>query len=195
MGIGSRFSALSRADLFALAFRLFSLRSLCPRPFAFQLQRDTFRGFRAWQARKTIVVKVLAGKGGRACYGKIATVLRDPSIDASDTEMDRVTQMLKVTGTGFNPGIRPVVDFEPPLDSTNLYHVRNDARVCRFSDGPILLCVQATFKVVHCFTVSLSSSYLSADVFAPKYVLLHDRRFHGLGAVDSHLSSPLSFAD
>lgn len=73
------------------------------------------------------MVKGLACKGGRTYHGKVATVLRDPSIEASDTEIYRTTQLLKVTGTGFGSRIRPIVDFEPPLDSTNLHlHVRNE---------------------------------------------------------------------
>jgi len=73
------------------------------------------------------MVKGLVGKGGRAYYGQVATVLRDPSIDASDTQINRITQLLKITGIGFDGILIPIVDFEPPLDSTNLQiHVRND---------------------------------------------------------------------
>ena len=74
--------------------------------------------------------KGLAGKKGSKCQGIIATVLPDPSIDASDTKIFRtITRVLKITGAGFGrtrqPKIAPIVDFEPPLDSSKLHvHVR-----------------------------------------------------------------------
>lgn len=73
-----------------------------------------------------------AGKDWRKYQGKVATVLRDPSIDASHIEIDRtLTAVLKITGTGFQQKIRPIVDFEPPLAMGNLHlHVRNGVIQC-----------------------------------------------------------------
>ncbi|CAN0352196.1 unnamed protein product, partial [Hapterophycus canaliculatus] len=59
-----------------------------------------------------------AAKAGR----KVATVFEDPTVDASDVEIFRTaTHELQITGTGFNKVFRPVLDFEPPLDSGNYY--------------------------------------------------------------------------
>lgn len=49
--------------------------------------------------------------------GKIATVFEDPSVDASDIEIHRTrTQQLTIKGRGFNDKVRPILDFDSPLD-------------------------------------------------------------------------------
>lgn len=59
-----------------------------------------------------------AAKAGR----KVATVFEDPSVVASDVEIFRTaTHELQITGTGFNKVSRPVLDFEPPIDSGDYY--------------------------------------------------------------------------
>ena len=59
-----------------------------------------------------------AAKAGR----KVATVFEDPSIVASDIEIYRThTHELQIVGTGFNKLTRPVLDFEPALDSSGIY--------------------------------------------------------------------------
>lgn len=59
---------------------------------------------------------------------KVATVFEDPSVEASDVEIYRThTHELQIMGTGFNKMTRPVLDFEPALDSTSVYvEVRKD---------------------------------------------------------------------
>lgn len=53
--------------------------------------------------------------------GIVATVFEDPSINPSDVEISRTgSQELVVWGTGFNNITQPVLDFDPPLDSSNL---------------------------------------------------------------------------
>ncbi|CBN78994.1 peptidase S1 and S6, chymotrypsin/Hap [Ectocarpus siliculosus] len=53
---------------------------------------------------------------------KVATVFEDPSVEASDVEIYRThTHELQIRGTGFNKVVRPVLDFEPALDSTSVY--------------------------------------------------------------------------
>ena len=59
-----------------------------------------------------------AAKAGR----KVATVFEDPSIEASDIEIYRThTHELMIRGTGFNKAARPTLDFEPALDSFDVY--------------------------------------------------------------------------
>lgn len=58
-----------------------------------------------------------AAKAGR----KVATVFEDPSVVASDVEIYRThTHELQIVGTGFNKLARPIVDFEPALDSSGI---------------------------------------------------------------------------
>eukprot|EP00752_Nemacystus_decipiens_P008845 g7893.t1 len=58
-----------------------------------------------------------AAKAGR----KVATVFEDPSVVASDVEIFRThTHELQIVGTGFNKLARPMIDFEPPLDSSSV---------------------------------------------------------------------------
>lgn len=53
--------------------------------------------------------------------GKIATVFEDPSVDASDIEIHRTrTQQLVIKGRGFTGKVRPILDFDSPLDSAKL---------------------------------------------------------------------------
>lgn len=59
-----------------------------------------------------------AAKAGR----KVATVFEDPSVEPSDVEIFRThTPELQILGTGFNKLARPVIDFDPPLDSSAIY--------------------------------------------------------------------------
>lgn len=59
-----------------------------------------------------------AAKAGR----KVATVFEDPSIESSDIQIYRThTHELQITGTGFNKVARPILDFDPPLDTTGVY--------------------------------------------------------------------------
>ena len=59
-----------------------------------------------------------AAKAGR----KVATVFEDPSVVASDVEIFRThTHELQIVGTGFNKLARPTIDFDPPLNSDNIY--------------------------------------------------------------------------
>lgn len=61
------------------------------------------------------------GKGYHIFGGNFATVFEDPSIIASDIEISLAgSQVLTIRGTGFNNVSRPVLDFDPPLDSSNL---------------------------------------------------------------------------
>lgn len=62
--------------------------------------------------------------------GSVATVFEDPSVDNSDIEVYRTrTQRLVIRGSGFNQAVRPILDFDPPLDSANLHiNVRKDGR-------------------------------------------------------------------
>eukprot|EP00752_Nemacystus_decipiens_P018630 g16704.t1 len=56
-------------------------------------------------------------KAGRV----VATVFEDPGVAASDVEIFRTfTHELEIVGTGFNKVARPVIDFEPPLDSSSV---------------------------------------------------------------------------
>ncbi|CAN0190438.1 unnamed protein product, partial [Ectocarpus fasciculatus] len=53
---------------------------------------------------------------------KVATVFEDPSVEASDVEIYRThTHELQIRGTGFNKQARPILDFEPALDSNGVY--------------------------------------------------------------------------
>lgn len=48
----------------------------------------------------------------------VATVFEDPRIHASDVEIHGAhAHELEITGTGFNKMVRPILDFDPPLDS------------------------------------------------------------------------------
>eukprot|EP00903_Cladosiphon_okamuranus_P014061 g13069.t1 len=59
-----------------------------------------------------------AAKAGR----KVATVFEDPSVEPSDVEIFRThTHELQIVGTGFNKLARPMIDFEPALDSSGIY--------------------------------------------------------------------------
>lgn len=59
-----------------------------------------------------------AAKAGR----KVATVFEDPSVEASDIEIYRThTHELAIKGTGFTKAARPVLDFEPALDSRDVF--------------------------------------------------------------------------
>ena len=52
----------------------------------------------------------------------IATVFEDPRVDISDTKVYRTrTQQLVIRGSGFNKMVRPILDFDPPLDSAKLH--------------------------------------------------------------------------
>ncbi|CAM9604552.1 unnamed protein product [Ectocarpus fasciculatus] len=54
--------------------------------------------------------------------GPIATVFEEPSIDASDIEINHTgSQELVIWGTGFNTLVAPVIDFDPPLDLASLH--------------------------------------------------------------------------
>lgn len=51
----------------------------------------------------------------------VATVFEDPSINASDVEIARTgSRELAIWGTGFSNMTTPVIDFDPPLDSSNV---------------------------------------------------------------------------
>lgn len=57
-------------------------------------------------------------KAGR----KVATVFEDPSVEPNDIEIFRThSHELQIKGTGFNKLQRPTIDFEPPLDSTQVF--------------------------------------------------------------------------
>ena len=59
-----------------------------------------------------------AAKAGR----KVATVFEDPSVEASDIEIYRThTHELLIKGTGFTKAARPILDFEPALDSLEVF--------------------------------------------------------------------------
>ena len=59
-----------------------------------------------------------AAKTGR----KVATVFEDPSVEPSDVEIFRThTHELQIVGTGFNKLARPMIDFEPSLDSSGIF--------------------------------------------------------------------------
>lgn len=58
----------------------------------------------------------------RFMKGPVATVFEDPSIDASDIEINRTgSQELVIWGAGFNDMVPPAIQFDPPLDSANLH--------------------------------------------------------------------------
>lgn len=59
-----------------------------------------------------------AAKAGR----RVARVFEDPSIEPSDVKIYRThTNKLSIYGTGFNKVERPVVDFDPPLNSIDIF--------------------------------------------------------------------------
>lgn len=70
-----------------------------------------------------------------AIRGIIATVLEDPGINPSDVEIHRTGPLeLVIRGTGFNDMVKPVMDFDPPLDSSNLdIEVSTDEKGCVMS--------------------------------------------------------------
>lgn len=98
-----------------------------------------------------------AAKAGR----KVATVFADPSVVASDIEIYRThTHELMVTGTGFNKLSRPIIDFDPPLNSADVY-VDVSGGVCRSALGVFLyMCV-----CIGLFCRSLVWFVLKGDLF------------------------------
>ena len=63
-------------------------------------------------------------------YPKIATVFEDPTIQASGTKIFREsTREFLVSGAGFNKVVKPILEFEPPLDFAAVsIHVSSNLR-------------------------------------------------------------------
>lgn len=80
------------------------------------------RGCEYWEQLHIDGVDPYVGYSTSGGSGGIdATVLEDPSLNASDVEINRTgSQELVIWGTGFNNMTAPVMDFDPPLDSLNL---------------------------------------------------------------------------
>lgn len=52
----------------------------------------------------------------------VAALFEDPSVEASDIEIYRTqTHELMIKGTGFNKANRPTLNFEPALDSYEVF--------------------------------------------------------------------------
>lgn len=138
--------------------------------------------------------------------GIVATVLEDPSLNASDVEINRTgSQGLVIWGTGFNNMTAPVMDFDPPLDSSNLnvkvssregWLVRNECKYlshcCCASDVPfdgVYFVVTALRRTPHIFElVCLFGRSLSAHGWLSRAPALQKRcccgyRGSSLGAV------------
>lgn len=64
----------------------------------------------------------IGGGGSHLTFGgTIATVFEDPSMEVSDVEINHTgSKEFMIRGTGFNDLASPMLDFEPPLDSSNL---------------------------------------------------------------------------
>ncbi|CAM9403362.1 unnamed protein product [Ectocarpus sp. 6 AP-2014] len=76
------------------------------------------------EVRVEIESSFFLGSGSSLLFfgGPIATVFEEPSIDASDIEINRTgSQELEIWGTGFNNMATPVMDFDPPLDFASLH--------------------------------------------------------------------------
>ena len=68
--------------------------------------------------------QLLGSSGGFSLSfdGTVATVFENPSIDASDVEINRTgSEELVVRGTGFNDMVPLAVEFDPPLAMANLH--------------------------------------------------------------------------
>ncbi|CAM9183914.1 unnamed protein product [Ectocarpus sp. 8 AP-2014] len=80
----------------------------------------------------------LGGGSSLSFRGPIATVFEEPSIDASDIEINHTgSQELVIWGTGFNNVVAPVMDFDPPLDFASLHvNVSSFTRVLERSSSP-----------------------------------------------------------
>ncbi len=73
------------------------------------------------------------------------TVFEDPSVDISDIEVYRTrTQRLVIRGSGFNQAVRPILDFDPPLDSANLH-----LNVRMAENFTFWVCCQTTVPELH----------------------------------------------
>lgn len=62
---------------------------------------------------------------------KVATVFEDPSIRASDAKIySTFTRKLNIYGTGFNRVVKPILAFDPPLDTAAVdIHVSSNRRL------------------------------------------------------------------
>lgn len=84
--------------------------------------------------------------------GKVATVFEDPSIQASDTKLQRrFTHVLNIRGTGFNKVVEPILEFDPPLDAAAVnVHVSSTGAL-----GKIVLLLSCWIKYCEIRTTEL----------------------------------------
>ena len=71
----------------------------------------------------------------------VATIFEDPSITPSDVEINQTgSQELLISGTGFNRMVTPVMDFDPPVNSSNLDVEVSSHEVCVLRDDFCTCC-------------------------------------------------------